>query len=313
MRAIGVNSYGGPDALEVVELPEPHAGRGEVRLRVRAAAVNPTDTLVRNGARAEHQRKDPPPYVPGMDAAGEVDEIGEGTDTELHVGDAAMAIVVPDGSHGAYAEHVVVPAASVVRAPAGVSAVEAATVPMNALTARLALDTLGLAPGQTVAVTGTAGAFGGYVVQLAKADRLTVVADAAEADEELVRSLGADVVVRRGDDVARRVRDDQPGGVDAVVDGSLQGELLVDAVRDGGTIVTVRGYRGSDDRGITWAPVLVRTVATDHARLDALRRQVEQGVLTPRVADTIPAEKAPEAHRRLEAGGVRGRLVLTFA
>jgi NADPH2:quinone reductase len=313
VRAIGVNSYGGPDALEVVELPEPHAGRGEVRLRVRAAAVNPTDTLVRNGARAEHQRKDPPPYVPGMDAAGEVDEIGEGTDTELHVGDAAMAIVVPDGSHGAYAEHVVVPAASVVRAPAGVSAAEAATVPMNALTARLALDTIGLAPGRTVAVTGAAGAFGGYVVQLAKADRFTVVADAAEADEELVRSLGADVVVRRGDDVARRVRDDQPGGVDAVVDGSLQGELLVDAVRDGGTIVTVRGYRGSDDRGITWAPVLVRTVATDHARLDALRRQVEQGVLTPRVADTIPAEKAPEAHRRLEAGGVRGRLVLTFA
>ena len=312
MRAIGVNSYGGPDALEVVELPEPHAGPGEIRLRVRAAAVNPTDTLVRNGARAEHQRKDPPPYVPGMDAAGEVDEIGEGTDTELHVGDAAMAIVVPDGSHGAYAEHVVVPAASVVRAPAGVSAVEAATVPMNALTARLALDTLGLAPGQTVAVTGAAGAFGGYVVQLAKADRLTVVADAAEADEELVRSLGADVVIRRGDDVAPRIRDDQPGGVDAVVDGSLQGELLVDAVRDGGTIVTVRGYRGSDDRGITWAPVLVRTIATDHARLDALRRQVEQGLLTPRVADAIPAEKAPEAHRRLEAGDVRGRLVLTF-
>jgi NADPH:quinone reductase len=247
-----------------------------------------------------------------MDAAGEVDEIGEGTDTELHVGDAAMAIVVPDGSHGAYAEHVVVPAASVVRAPAGTSAVEAATVPMNALTARLALDTLALAPGQTVAVTGAAGAFGGYVVQLAKADRLTVVADAAEADEELVASLGADVVVRRGDDVAQRIRDDQPGGVDAVVDGSLQGELVVDAVRDGGTIVTVRGYRGTQDRGITWAPVLVRTVATDHARLDALRRQVEQGVLTPRVADTIPAEKAPEAHRRLEAGGVRGRLVLTF-
>ena len=312
MRAIGVHEYGGPDALEVVELPEPHAGRGEVRLRVRAAAVNPTDTLVRDGARAEHQRKDPPPYVPGMDAVGEVDEIGEGSDTELHVGDAAMAIVVPDGSHGAYAEHVVVPAASVVRAPAGMTAVEAATVPMNALTARLALDTLGLAPGQTVAVTGAAGAFGGYVVQLAKADRLTVVADAAEVDEELVASLGADVVVRRGDDVARRIRDGQPGGVDAVVDGSLQGEELVDAVRDGGTIVTVRGYRGSGGRGITWAPVLVRTVATDHARLDALRRQVEQGVLTPRVADTIPAEKAPEAHRRLEAGGVRGRLVLTF-
>ncbi|PVZ12073.1 NADP-dependent oxidoreductase [Actinomycetospora cinnamomea] len=312
MRAIGVNQYGGPDALEVVELPEPHAGPGEVRLRVRAAAVNPTDTLVRNGARAERQRKDPPPYVPGMDAAGEVDEIGEGTDTELHVGDAAMAIVVPDGSHGAYSEYVVVPAGSVVRIPSDASTAEAATVPMNGLTARLALDTLGLAPGQTVAVTGAAGALGGSVVQLAKADRLTVVADASEADEELVRALGADVVVRRGDDVAARIRDSQPGGVDGLVDGSVQGDVLMDAVRDGGTIVTVRGYRGPEDRGITWAPVLVRDVATDHARLDALRRQVEEGVLTMRVADTVPAEKAAEAHRRLEAGGVRGRLVLTF-
>lgn len=307
-----MNEYGGPDALEVVELPEPHAGPGEIRLRVRAAAVNPTDTFVRNGARAERQRKDPPPYVPGMDAAGEVDEIGEGTDTELHVGDAAMAVVVPGGSHGAYAEHVVVPAGSAVRAPAGASTVEAATLPMNALTARLALDTLALRPGQTVAVTGAAGAFGGYVVQLAKADRLTVVADASEADEELVRALGADVVVGRGDDVATRIRESQPGGVDAVVDGSVQGDALMDAVRDGGKIATVRGYRGPQDRGITWHPVLVREVATDHAALDTLRRQAEEGVLTLRVADTIPAEKAAEAHRRLEAGGVRGRLVLTF-
>src|SRR3954454_11750485 len=139
MRAIGVHEYGGPDALEVVELPEPHAGRGEVLMLVRAAAVNPTNTLARDGSRAERQRKDPPPYVPGMDAAGEVDEIGEGTDTELPVGAAAMAVVVPDGAPAAYAEYVVVPAASAVRAPSGPSAVEAATLPMNAMTARLAL------------------------------------------------------------------------------------------------------------------------------------------------------------------------------
>ena len=169
-----------------------------------------------------------------MDAAGEVDEIGEGTDTELHVGDAAMAIVVPDGSHGAYAEYVVVPAASAVRAPSGASAAEAATLPMNAMTARLALDTLALVPGQTLAVTGAASALGGYVVQLAKTDRLTVVADASEADEQLVRELGADVVVRRGDDVAARIREGRPGGVDGLVDGSVQGDALLPAVRDGG-------------------------------------------------------------------------------
>jgi NADPH:quinone reductase-like Zn-dependent oxidoreductase len=312
MRAIGVTEYGGPDALEVVELPEPHAGPGEVRLRVHAAAVNPTDTYVRDGSRAERQEKDPPPYVPGMDAAGVVDEIGAGTDTELHVGDAAMAVVVPDGSHGAYAEYVVVPAGSVVHAPDGVSHVEASTLPMNALTARRALDLLDLPPGATVAVTGAAGAFGGYAVQLAKADRLTVVADASEADQTLVRGLGADVVVRRGDDVAARIRAAEPGGVDAVLDGSVQGDALMDAVRDGGAIATVRGHVGPDERGITWRPTMVRDVAEDHARLDTLRRQDEDGVLDLRVADVLPAEKAAEAHRRLEAGGVRGRLVLTW-
>ena len=312
MRAVGVNEFGGPEALEIVELPEPHAGPGEVRLRVRAAAVSPTDTLARNGARAEAQRKDPPPYVPGMDAAGVVDEIGEGTDTELHVGDDAMAIVVPDGSHGAYAEQVVLPAASVVRAPKDLDAAQASTIPMNALTARRALDALQLAPGQTLAVTGAAGAFGGALVELAKADRLRVVADASEADETLVRSLGADVVVRRGEGVAQRIRDAEPGGVDGLADGSLQGDELMDAVRDGGGIVTVRGYVGPDDRGITWHPIMVRDYARDHARLDRLREQVDAGQLTPRVADVLPADQAPEAHRRLEAGGVRGRLVLTF-
>lgn len=312
MRAVGVTEYGGPDALEVVELPDPHAGPGEIRLRVQAAAVNPTDTLARDGTRAEAQRKDPPPYVPGMDAAGVVDEIGEGTDTELHVGDTAMAIVVPDGSHGAYSEYVVVPSGSTVRVPDGVETTAAATLPMNALTARRALDLLDLDPGQTIAVTGAAGAFGGYVVQLAKADRLQVVADASEADEDLVRSLGADVVVRRGDDVAQRIRDAEPGGVDAVADGSLQGDALMDAVRDGGAIATVRGHVGPADRGIRWLPVMVRDYATAHAKLDALRAQAAAGELTARVADVLPADRAPEAHRRLEAGGVRGRLILTF-
>jgi NADPH:quinone reductase-like Zn-dependent oxidoreductase len=307
-----VIEYGGPDALEIVELTEPHAGPGEVRLRVQAAAVSPTDTYVRNGERAERQRKDPPPYVPGMDAAGVVDEIGEGTDTELHVGDAAMAIVIPDGSHGAYAEHVVLPAASVVRAPAGVETTAASTIPMNALTARRTLDVLGLAPGATIAVTGAAGAFGGYVVELAKADRLRVVADASEADEDLVRSLGADLVVRRGEGVAARIRDAEPGGVDAVADGSLQGDVLMDAVRDGAAVATVRGHVGPDDRDIRWHPVMVRDYAEAHAALDTLRRQVEKGELTPRVAAVLPAEQAAEAHRRLEAGGVRGRLVITF-
>ncbi len=117
MRAVGVIEYGGPEALQVVDLPEVHAGPGEVRVRVRAATANPTDTFVRNGARAEVQRKDPPPYVPGMDAAGVIDEIGPGTATSLAVGDEVMAMVVPDGSHGAYRESIVLAADAVVRTP----------------------------------------------------------------------------------------------------------------------------------------------------------------------------------------------------
>lgn len=80
MKVIGVTEYGGPDAWRVFDVPEPHAGPGEVRIRVRAAAVNPTDTLVRNGSRAEAQKEFAPPYVPGMDAAGTIDEICEGID-----------------------------------------------------------------------------------------------------------------------------------------------------------------------------------------------------------------------------------------
>jgi NADPH:quinone reductase len=312
MRAVGVNQFGGPEALEVVDVPEQHAGPGEVRIRVHAATVNPTDTYTRNGARAEVLRKDPPPYVPGMDAAGVLDEIGEGTGTDLEVGDRVMAIVIPTGSHGAYRQSLVVPAGSVARAPAGTSHAEASTLPMNGLTAQLSLDLLGLEPGDTLAVTGAAGAYGGYVVQLAKADGLRVIADASETDEERVRRLGADVVVRRGDDVAQRILEACPGGVDGLADGSVQNELLIPAVRDGGGFATVRGYKGHPGRGVTFHQVWVRQYAEEHAKLDRLRQLVEDGRLTLRVSRTFPAERAAEAHRLLEAGGTRGRLVIEF-
>jgi NADPH:quinone reductase-like Zn-dependent oxidoreductase len=303
--------FGGPEALQIVDVePEP-LGPGQVRLRVQAAAVSPTDTHARSGAYAGRDPVTTPPWVPGMDVAGVVAEVGDGVD-HLAVGDAAMGIVVPFGPYGAYREDKVLPGNSVVRAPASATVVEASTLPMNGLTARLALDHMALQPGQVLAVTGAAGAFGGYVVQLAKADGLTVVADASEADEQLVRDLGADVVVRRGDDVADRIRERFPDGVDGLADGSVQDAQVLPAVRDGGAVATVRGYRGDGQRGLRFFPTMVRTVAEDRAALDRLRQQVEDGVLTLRVAQTFPAEQAAEAHRTLERGGVRGRIVLTF-
>ena len=116
MRAVGLFTHGGPEVLQVVELPEVHAGPGQVRIRVHAATVNPTDVGVRNGTRAEQQKTDPPPYVPGMEAAGIVDEVGSGVPDRLKVGDAVMAIVVPKAAMGAYREQIVLDARSVVRA-----------------------------------------------------------------------------------------------------------------------------------------------------------------------------------------------------
>ena len=304
--------FGGPEALQVIDLPEVHAAPGEVRIRVFAAAVNPTDTYVRSGAMAEAQPKDPPPYIPGMDAAGVIDEIGAGTATDLAVGDAVMAMVVPTGSHGAYRESIVLSADSVARAPAGSSHAEAATLPMNGLTARQSLDQFALQPGQTVAVTGAAGCYGGYVVQLAKADGLRVIADASSVDEQLVRNLGADIVVPRGDDIATQIRNVAPDGVDGLADGAVQNELAVGAVRDGGAFASVRGWGGSGERGIVFHRTMVPGYDHRVDLLDRLRKQTEDGLVTLRVAATYAPEHAAEAHSRLEAGGTRGRCVIVF-
>lgn len=312
MRAVGLFNHGGPDVLEVVDVPEAHAGEGQVRIRVHAAAVNPTDTMTRNGSREEEQKVDPPPYVPGMDVAGVIDQIGDDISTNVSVGDAVMAMVVPKAAHGAYREQIVLDARAVVPAPAGASHVEACTLPMNGLTARQSLDLLGLSSGQTLAVTGAAGAYGGYMIQLAKIEGLTVIADASEADRELVANLGADIVVVRGGDVATRFREHFPEGVDGLADGAVQNELVIPAVRDGGSFTSVRRFIGAPQRNISFTATMVRTYDGEYGKLDKLRQLVEAGSITLRVADTYTPEQAGEAHRRLEAGGTRGRLVIEF-
>ncbi len=312
MRAVGLMIHGGPEVLEVVDVPEVHAGPGQVRLRIYAAAVNPTDTMARNGSRAGEQKVDPPPYIPGMDAAGIVDQIGEGVTTGVALGDRVMAMVCPKGSHGAYREQIVLDQRAVVPVPAGTSHIEACTLPMNGLTARQSLDLLDLSAGQVVAVTGSAGAYGGYVIQLAKADGLTVIADASHADRDLIKTLGADIIVDRGDDVAERFRGHFPEGVDGVADGAVLNEKVIAAVKDGGAFTSVRRFIGEPQRDIRFTATSVRDYDCEYEKLDRLRQQAETGILTLRVAEAMPAANASEAHRRLEAGGTRGRLVLEF-
>jgi NADPH:quinone reductase-like Zn-dependent oxidoreductase len=246
-----------------------------------------------------------------MDAAGIVDEAGEGA--PWSVGDELMAMALPLSEHGgAYVERLVGPWESMTRIPQGTDLIAASTLPMNGLTAMQILDLLDLGPGSTLAVTGAAGILGNYLVQLAKHAGITVIADSSERDRPLVAGLGPDLVVERGDDVAERIREAYPDGVDALADLSVQKEQVVPAVADRGRFVSVRGWQGVPERDIEFLRSMVSTEYRSQDKLEALRRHVESGVLTLRVADVLPAEQAADAHRRLEAGGVRGRIVLTF-
>jgi NADPH:quinone reductase len=310
MRAVGITEFGGPEVLRIVEKPEPEPGPGEVRIRVAAATVNPTDIVLRSGRHGPPDGLEPP-YVPGMELAGTVDVASDGSG--FRPGDRVMAIAAPRAARGgAQAELVVVPADSVVTVPDGISLIEAATLPMNGLTARLALDLLGLSPGDTLAVTGAAGAVGGYTIQLAKVAGLRVIADAWPKDSELVRGLGADVVVPRGEEVAAAIRLATGDGADALVDAAVMGPPVLPAVRDRGQLAAVRPFRGETERSVKIIPVWVGDYLHEQDKLADLAALAADGRITLRVARTLPAELAAEAHRRLEAGGVRGRLVLTF-
>lgn len=308
-HVVGVAEFGGPEQLDAHEVPVPVPGPGETRIRVAAAAVSPTDTHLRAGTYGTYGQQ--PPYVPGMDAAGIVDAVGEGVPWQ--VGQRLMAIALPTGPHGgAYVQHLVGPWQSMTPVPDSVSLVEASTVPMNGLTALQALAHLDLSAGSTLAVTGAAGTLGSYLVRLARAAGLVVVADTAEKDRELVTSLGPEHVVERGPDVARAIRGVFPEGVDGLVDASVQGEQIVPALRDGGRLATVRFWEGPDERGIETFPVRVRDEYLAAERLEQLATYAEDGTLPLSVAAELPCTRAAQAHRMLEAGGVRGRIVLTF-
>ena len=242
-----------------------------------------------------------------MDLAGVVDIAGPGA-TGWARGDRVMAAVSPwEPGGGAQAEYVVVSADALARVPERISLRAAATLPMNALTVLAALGELALRPGQTLGVTGAAGAVGGYAIQLGRSEGLRVVADASPADEDLVSELGAHMVVPRGPGVAGRMRQVLPAGVDALLDAAVMGPQVLAAVRDGGQVIAVRPFSGETERGISVSLVLVFRHLHEGGKLARLAELAAKGVLSLRVADVLPAARAAEAHRRFEAHGVRGQ------
>lgn len=308
MRAVVVRRHGGPEVLEVAEVPVPEPGPGQVRIRVEAAAVNPVDLATRSGALTEAGLV-PPRDVTGIgwDAAGFVDAVAPGV-ADFGPGDHVIGLSDRlDVPLGAQADYVVLDAGAVARVPGIIPATAAATLPLNGLTAVQALDLLGLVSGQTLLVTGAAGAVGGFAVQLAAMRGLRVVAAAGAEDRDLVYSLGAEWFVARGNGLGA-VRSLVPGGVDGALDAAMAGVRALDAVRGGGSFVAVAaGAAPAPLRGTRVQNVWIRA---DGERLAGLAVMAATRQLTLRVADTLPLDRVADAHARLAKGGLRGRLVL---
>ena len=307
--AITYKRPGGYEVIEISQRTVRSPGVGEVRINVKAAAVNPTDIGLRERGIPGQDWT----VVPGMDAAGIIECVGPGV-SRLQAGQKVMAAVMPRRSEGgAQAQHIVVPAASAVPIPDGVSLAQASTLPMNGLTALRALELAALRKGQFFAVSGGAGLLARYAIAAAKRQGQQVIADAKAEEVELVRSYGADIVVERGPHFAGAIRRQVPAGVDALLDTALLAEQSFGAIADDGVYIPVRGWADKpSERGIRIKPVLVSEVLERTEWLELLRDMVAAGEIKLRVAGEYAPERVADAQRALEAGVLRGRAVILF-
>ena len=297
-RAGVVRTPGGPDSIEIIDVPVADPGPGQVRVAIAAARVNPVDLAVAGGLFHEMGLISQPEHTGlGWDFAGVVVATGRGVD--LAAGTRVAGLVDGfDRDFGTYAEQLVVPAAGLAVVPDGLDLIAASTVPLNGLAAAQIVDLLGDAPagGSRLLVTGAAGAVGGYVASLARDRGWQVTGLARAEDEEFVRGAGADFTTHA-----------EPGW-DAVADGAVLQERGLALVRDGGTFVGVRPSSvPGTERGITVHAVVTHP---DGPRLSDLLARTASGELSARVHAVVPLDQVADAHRAVAKGGVRGRYVL---
>jgi NADPH:quinone reductase-like Zn-dependent oxidoreductase len=297
MKAVRFSQFGGPEVLEIVDLPDPHAGPGQVRIAVRAAGVNPSDWKKREGLMDEEL-----PQTLGYEAAGVVDEVGQGV-TDVAVGDRVFGLSA-DGA--AQAELAVLSFYAPI--PASLDFAGAAALPAAVETATRALDQLGVSSGGTVLINGASGSVGGAAVQLAVARGARVIGTASPANHDYLRSLGAEPVAY-GEGLADRVRALAPGGVDLALDVAGSGVLpeLIELAGGPENVVTVADFAGAKEYG-------VRFSSGDAGRavhvLGEIGGLIESGRFTPPAIQTFPLTDVAQAHRVSETGHVRGKLVL---
>ncbi|KAA2264833.1 NADP-dependent oxidoreductase [Solihabitans fulvus] len=310
MRAISQEVLGGPEVLTVVERDLPTLGPSDILVRVHAAGVNPTDWLHRTTG----LYLGTPPFVVGWDVSGVVEAVGLGV-TLRKPGDEVFGMLDYPRGAGAYAEYVAAPARNFAVKPAGIDHVQAAALPVAALTAWQALvDTADVRPGQRVLVHAAAGGVGHLAVQIAKALGAYVIGTASTAKREFVLGLGADEVVDyTRTDFAETVRD-----VDVVLDavGHDYGLRSLYTMRPGGVLVAIVFAQAENidavakERGVRREYL---TVEADHAGMKAIAALVDEGCLRVEIDGALPLEQAAEAHRRGQTGRTTGKLVLTVA
>jgi NADPH:quinone reductase-like Zn-dependent oxidoreductase len=296
MRALLAYSTSATPVLE--EVAAPQLGSTDVRIRVAAAAVNPVDVGVLTGP-VRGLTGLPDPVGLGWDVSGTVSEVG-GEVSGLQPGDRVAGIVHVIGlkpSVGAHADETVLPAHAVALVPDGLDLVEAASLPLNALTARQALDLFGPAEGRTLLVTGGAGAVGGHAIALAANAGWRVTALARDADADFVARAGAEHMT------------ELPGpSFDAVLDAAVLLESALAAVRDGGSFVGVApGSPVDAERGIAVNTVRVEP---DSEAIAGLLRLAAEGTLEVRVAGRVPLRDAAGTYEKVAGGGQRGRWLL---
>jgi NADPH:quinone reductase-like Zn-dependent oxidoreductase len=301
MQVAEVSEFGGPEVLHLAERPDPAPAPGDVVVRIRAANVNPTDLATRAGVHS------PPglelPYVPGWDLAGAVTATGGEVDG-FSPGDRVVGMIPfgrIGGRVGAYAQAAAVDPAWLAPLPGEVDDAIAATLALNALTARQALDLIGVPPGSTLLVTGASGAVGGFATQLAARAGLRVLAQASHDDAEWVGSLGATEVLARDADLAGI------GPVDALLDAVPLGPASAACLRDGGIAVFTRPPGAEPSGAVRFETVRVQP---DSVALTALAEDLCAGRLRTRVAEVLPLAAAARAHALAQAGGLRGKVVL---
>ncbi|MEU9993929.1 NADP-dependent oxidoreductase [Streptomyces sp. NPDC050848] len=305
MRAVVVEQWGGPEQLVEREVERPEPGLNEVLVRVHAAGVNPVDWKTRaSGALIDW---DALPIV-GWDVSGTVEAVGPGVGN-LRVGDEVFGMPLFPRQAGGYAEYVVAPARHLAPKPASLTHVEAAALPLAALTAWQALvDAADVQPGERVLVHAAAGGVGHLAVQIAKARGAYVIGTASAAKHELLRELGADEAV----DYREARFEDVVSDVDIVLDalGGETAERSLKVLRTGGRLITLPG---PDD--VPAAPEGVRAawvlVEPDHLGLREITALVESGALRPVVDTVLPLSEAAKAHELGERGRTTGKIVLS--